>query len=100
MIYIRFFELNAYESRKEDKFKTLIYLCLGQESIYASVSEALKNVSIFGQHRGHGIYLSYGGDPRKLVDELIGLQTGTKKAWRITTFLIKNRNVWSRRSYR
>ena len=79
MIYIRFFELNAYESRKEDKFKTLIYLCLGQESIYASVSEALKNVSIFGQHRGHGIYLSYGGDPRKLVDELIGHQTGTNK---------------------
>ncbi len=79
MIFIRFFELKAYENRKKNKFQTLIYLCLGQESIYASVSEALKNVSIFGQHRGHGIYLSYGGNPKKLIDELIGLESGTNK---------------------
>lgn len=79
MSLVREFELQAYENRKNNKFKTLIYLSLGQESIYATVSEAIKNPSIFGQHRAHGIYLSYGGDAEKLVDELIGLQTGTNK---------------------
>ena len=79
MSFIREFELQAYEKRKNNAFKTLIYLCLGQESIYASVNLALPKVSIFGQHRGHGIYLAYGGNPEKLVDELIGLKTGTNK---------------------
>ena len=79
MSFIREFELEAYNNRIKDKFKTLIYLCLGQESIYSSVSEALPKVSIFGQHRGHGIYLSYKGNPEKLIDELIGLETGTNK---------------------
>ena len=55
MSFIREFELEAYNNRIKDKFKTLIYLCLGQESIYSSVSEALPKVSIFGQHRGHGV---------------------------------------------
>ncbi len=32
---------------------------------------------IFTQHRCHGTYLSYGGDPVKLRDELIGLPSGT-----------------------
>lgn len=79
MSLIRSFELQAYENRKNNKFNTLIYLSLGQESIYATISEAIKNVSIFGQHRGHGIYLAYGGQARKLVDELIGLESGTNK---------------------
>ena len=41
MSFIREFELQAYEKRKNNAFKTLIYLCLGQESIYASVNLAL-----------------------------------------------------------
>ena len=79
MSYIREFELRAYENRLNKKFETLIYLCLGQESIYSSISEALPKAYSFGQHRGHGIYLANGGNPRKLVDELIGLETGTNK---------------------
>ncbi len=79
MSYIREFELRAYENRLNKKFETLIYLCLGQESIYSSVSEALPKAYSFGQHRGHGIYLANGGSPKKLVDELIGLETGTNK---------------------
>ncbi len=79
MSYIRQFELRAYESRLEKKFETLIYLCLGQESIYSTVALSIKNSISFGQHRGHGIYLANGGSPKKLVDELIGLNTGTNK---------------------
>ena len=79
MSYIRHFELQTYENRKNKKFSTLIYLCLGQESVYSSVSEALKKPYIFTQHRGHGIYLAHGGNPEKLIDELIGLESGTNK---------------------
>ena len=79
MSYIRHFELEAYKHRKSEKFKTLIYLCLGQESIYATISDFFKDCYIFGQHRGHGIYLSHGGEPKKLIAELIGLETGTNR---------------------
>jgi len=79
MSYIRQFELQAYQNRVENKFSTLMYLCLGQESIYSAISESLKKVNTFGQHRGHGIYLANGGDPVKLIDELIGLESGTNK---------------------
>ena len=79
MSYIRQFELRVYENRLKKKFETLVYLCLGQESIYSAVSLALTNVAVFGQHRGHGIYLASKGNPKKLVDELIGLESGTNK---------------------
>lgn len=79
MSYIRHFELQAYQNKKDQKFSTLVYLCLGQESIYSAVSVALNKTNTFGQHRGHGIYLAKGGNPKKLVDELIGLETGTNK---------------------
>ena len=54
----------------------LLYLSLGQESVSASVSEVFKNSYVLAQHRGHGPYLSFGGDPIKLTDELLGLKTG------------------------
>ena len=79
MSYIREFELEAYNNRKKGLFKTLIYLCLGQESIYSTVNVVFPKASIFGQHRGHGIYLAYNGNPNKLVDELIGLTSGTNR---------------------
>ncbi len=79
MSYIREFELQAYNNRVKNRYKNLIYLCLGQESIYSSISEAVPKSKVFGQHRGHGIYLAQKGNPKKLVDEIIGLETGTNK---------------------
>ena len=43
MSLIRSFELQAFNNRK-NKFQTLIYLSLGQESIYATLPEVLKIV--------------------------------------------------------
>ena len=31
---------------------------------------------LFGQHRGHSIYLSFGGNIDKLIDELLGKKSG------------------------
>ena len=75
----RFFELEVQKKRKENKIRNLIYLCLGQEAIYASVSEVFKKPNVFFQHRGHGAFLCFGGNSIKLRDELLGLKTGTNK---------------------
>ena len=79
MSCIRQFELRVYENKLKNNFQTLIYLCLGQVSIYSSVAVALNYVVSFGQHRGHGIYYANNGSPKRLVDELIGLNSGTNK---------------------
>ena len=55
---------------------------MGQESIYSSVSLTVKNSATFGQHRGLDIYIANNGNPQKLVDELIGLESGTNKEMR------------------
>ena len=75
----RFFELEVQKKRKENKIRNLIYLCLGQEAVYASVSEVFKKPNVFFQHRGHGAFLCFGGNSIKLRDELLGLKTGTNK---------------------
>lgn len=79
MCQTRFFELEVQKNRKISKIKNLIYLSLGQEAVYSTISEVFKNSNVFFQHRGHGIYLSFGGNPKKLRDELLGLKSGTNK---------------------
>ena len=48
----------------------------------ATICEDLKiKPLIFGQHRCHSIYISFGGDKSKLIDELLGKKTGCIEAW-------------------
>jgi TPP-dependent pyruvate/acetoin dehydrogenase alpha subunit len=79
MCLIRFFELELQKYRQNNIVKILIYLSLGQEAIAASLSIALKKPFVFMQHRGHAQYLAFGGNPKKLVDEMLGRKTGTNK---------------------
>lgn len=71
-----YFELETAEAFKKGRIKTPIYLSLGEESIPAALSMVLKDYYIFAQHRAHSIYLSFGGDPKALRDELLGLPSG------------------------
>jgi len=76
----RNFELNvkkAYDAGLMPKIP--IYLSLGQETATAALSVAFPAVKQFGQHRGHDLYLCYGGSPQELRDELLGLPTGCAK---------------------
>lgn len=73
----RFFEEGLVRAVKDGFVTAPVYLSAGQESIAAALSVALPRPIIFAQHRCHGVYLSYGGDPVKLRDELMGLPTGT-----------------------
>jgi len=74
---VRYFELNVVNAVNDGFITYPIYLSLGQETIAAASSLAIPEFMIFTQHRCHGIYLAFGGDPAKLRDELMGLPTGT-----------------------
>ena len=76
----RNFELNVFQYVKDKKIKLPTYLSAGQETISASLSEICRQKKIkpliFGQHRCHSIYLSFGGLIDKLILELLGSKNG------------------------
>jgi len=77
MCLIRYFELNIQKAYDQGLMpKSPIYLSVGQESIASALSIIFKEAALFGQHRCHDIYLAFGGDPAKLIDELLGRPTG------------------------
>ena len=80
MCLIRYFELNVKKAYDQGLMpKAPIYLSIGQETIFAALSMIFEKTALFGQHRGHGIYLAFGGNPVKLIDELLGRPTGCAK---------------------
>ena len=76
----RNFELNVFKYVKNKKINLPTYLSAGQETISASLSQICKQKKIkpliFGQHRCHSIYLSFGGILDKLILELLGSKDG------------------------
>ena len=76
----RNFENETFKQIQKKNIKLPVYLSAGQEYIAATISHYVEslNVSpdIFIQHRGHSTYLSFGGDPIELIDELLGRPTG------------------------
>ena len=77
MCLTRYFELGLIDAVKDGRISYPIYLSLGQEAVAAAVSPIIRDYQIFTQHRCHATYLSFGGPPEKLRDELLGLSTGT-----------------------
>ena len=76
MCRTRYFEEQVYLNVKNGNITVPVYLSKGQESIASAVSAVINNYLIFTQHRCHGTYLAFGGDPEKLRDELLGLPSG------------------------
>lgn len=72
----RFFEYEAKRVYDRGLMKLPIYLSVGQEHIPVAIASAYPDCLIFAQHRAHSVYLSYGGDPRGLIDELLHRPTG------------------------
>ena len=76
----RHFENEVYDRVKKKIIKFPVYLSAGQEYVSASVAQLVKikkyKPLLFGQHRGHSIYLSFGGDVKKLINELSGKKSG------------------------
>jgi pyruvate dehydrogenase E1 component alpha subunit len=72
----RAFELEVARVFNTGVIKMPIYLSVGQEQIPAAISTVSKDFRIFAQHRCHSYFLSFGGDMRKLIDELLHRETG------------------------
>lgn len=77
MCRIRFFETLVLEKFPTGVFVGTTHTCLGQEANAVGVIANLQAEDIvFSNHRGHGHFLAYGGDPRALFAELMGKQSG------------------------
>jgi len=77
MCRIRFFETLVLEKFPTGVFVGTTHTCLGQEANAVGVIANLQAEDIvFSNHRGHGHFLAYGGDPRALFAELMGKQGG------------------------
>ena len=76
----RHFENEVYKRIEKKEIEFPVYLSAGQEYAPATIAEIVSKKQIkpliFGQHRGHSIYLSFGGDINKLIKELKGKKDG------------------------
>jgi TPP-dependent pyruvate/acetoin dehydrogenase alpha subunit len=79
---IRCFEETVLENFPKGVFFGTTHTCLGQEADAVGVISCLHADDIvFSNHRGHGHFLAYGGDPRALFAELMGKSTGVCAGW-------------------
>jgi pyruvate dehydrogenase E1 component alpha subunit len=76
MRLIRHFDLRVRDENAAGAVECLVYLSVGQEAVAAAVAAALPGAWSLAQHRGHSVYLAFGGNPVALVDELLGLPSG------------------------
>ncbi len=60
-----------------DKITSPVHLSIGQEAVSVGVCEALTpDDVVFGNYRGHALYLAKGGDLNQMIAELYGKVTG------------------------
>ncbi len=77
MTTIRRFEETVLEQFSRGVFFGTTHTYLGQEANAVGVISALSSADIiFSNHRCHGHFLAYGGDPRTLFAELMGRESG------------------------
>ena len=79
----RNFEEEVIKNVKKKNIKIPVYVSAGQEFIASTIATICgkKKIKplIFGQHRCHSTYLAFGGDKKKLIDELLEKSTGCTK---------------------
>jgi len=76
----RYFENKIYNLIEKKIIKFPVYFSAGQEYVACTIANIFKSKKIkpmlFGQHRGHSIYIGFGGDLKKLALEFIGDKKG------------------------
>ena len=77
LLLIRRFEERVQSLFEEGEVFGTCHLCIGQEAVAVGVAEALSpGDQVVSCHRGHGHLLAMGGDPARLLGELMGKQMG------------------------
>lgn len=77
---IRAFEETAIELARKNEIAGGLHPCVGQEAVAAGVCAALEPGDLItSTHRGHGHVLAKGADPRRMLAELTGRETGLNR---------------------
>lgn len=77
MSFIRAFEEAVAEGYRDQKLPGLLHLCIGAEATAVGVISALNDTDkIYSSHRPHGHFLAAGTNPRSLMAELAGMNSG------------------------
>ena len=77
MVVIREFELSAIDVFKRGLIKGTVHPYIGQEASGVGVCMALRpDDLVAGTHRSHGHNLAKGADPKKMMAEIFGKETG------------------------
>jgi pyruvate dehydrogenase E1 component alpha subunit len=80
MVRIRGFEIEAERLFDEGHVRGAMHTCIGQEAtVVGACAPLTEEDKIVGTHRSHGHPLAKGADPRKLMAELLGKETGVCK---------------------
>jgi acetoin:2,6-dichlorophenolindophenol oxidoreductase subunit alpha len=80
MQLIRRFEERILELINSNEIASICHEYIGQEAIAVGVCDALRpSDAITSTHRGHGHILAKGGEPRRVLAELMGKATGYNK---------------------
>ena len=80
MFLIRNMEEKLVKYYFDNKIMSFGHVCIGQEAVAVGVCENLElGDKVFGNHRSHGHYLAKGGNPGRMVAELLGKSTGCCK---------------------
>ena len=59
-----------------------VHLSLGQEAVPDALNQCLKPEDwLFSTHRNHGHFLAKGGSEQKLLDEILGLESGVNQGF-------------------
>ena len=77
LVLIRRFEERVQALFADGKIAGTCHLCIGQEAVAVGVANALgPGDQVVSCHRGHGHLLAMGGEPARLLGELMGKETG------------------------
>lgn len=77
MVTIRLFEEAVERLFLEGRVMGTAHTCIGQEAIAAGIAAALEpGDAMTSTHRGHGHFIARGGEPKRVMAELFGRDTG------------------------
>lgn len=76
MTELRKFEENVVNVVHAGKIKVKVHMSSGQEAVAAAIAETASDYQIFTQHRAMDTFLALGGNPEKMRDEMLCLDTG------------------------
>ena len=81
--YKELFRIRVFEQRVGELFVrgqsagSMLHLSIGEEAAACGVAFAMQDGDTFTtHHRGHGIFLARGGDPKRMMAEIAGRKTG------------------------